>query len=830
MGKMARRMFLGLALTVPLVGCGGGWQLGLGPVRGGGNDGGSSAVGRATVTVNHGSLAGALPGYEDLRVATAFGAERPSVTGQASVLTILADTTLAFTTNSAGKILYYGWLSPTRTTLSATTTAEVLLYYALGAYLMPPEIQERVLGIIANSDSVRSRLAPAVVSFLRANSAGLSGDTTSLMTLVAAEVAALLPAVGGGTRGVAIQNPGARSGVEAVQSSEPNTVLIQNQYLRRAVLAVNQVGYTDASGKQQTIAAQQIALSEISLPKAADSFANTVSAWIEAYYSNKTFGDGSIDAGIFRSESDKVSLQLTPATAKKTHYRAHVLMPGLVADPALLAKLLPAQREYIDGINLKNLYIRLFFEDLIAPYFLSFVAKKLAGDRAFIETLTGELLKVMQEVLPGQIELLASGRRSAYDVFKQVLKSMTVDPATGATSETFRKIVVVILTKVAARFGGINSELFLQNVSQGLNINGTVVPGVGRLVAILGAADKILGYANTARIVADAARSRQVEFWDIDVNGVKIALDPTEIIAEHGAAVPGVKVNLQGSQPGEGQFFSYKWSCTSGRIADGKHPIANLIASTTVDSVSYQAEGAAGTTDEVVVEVTLKGPGRTDSQVLGTAKAKAYITGLSVSPTSKTLKAEETVTLTTELKGMRPLKPGEKVSYKWLTTRNAGELVGSADGGTTIPVETPTATYRAHITKQGTDTVTVEASLGTTRLGSAKAAIKVGNAEPYVIESFSVDDNMTLWHNGKVISMDSDGAYAGNRGPFTLKDAKKGDSVRLQIRDWYGYYAGNSDVFIRRPDGTQRLWLKSYQTQTPGGTKKIVVDATTTLD
>ena len=89
---------------------------------------------------------------------------------------------------------------------------------------------------------------------------------------------------------------------------------------------------------------------------------------------------------------------------------------------------------------------------------------------------------------------------------------------------------------------------------------------------------------------------------------------------------------------------------------------------------------------------------------------------------------------------------------------------------------------------------------------------------------------MTLWHNGTVLHNDADGAYAGSRGPFTLTSAKKGDQVRIQVRDWYGRYAGITDVVLVRPNGTKRLWIPANTVQTPGGNKQIVVDETTTLD
>ena len=117
---MQRRRFLQLALAAPVTalatGCGGGWNLGFGPIRGGGNGGGTApllTVGRMAATVDHGSFTGALPAYGELQVATAFGSEKAAASGGVSIQAIQTETTLGFVTEASGAILYYGWLSST---------------------------------------------------------------------------------------------------------------------------------------------------------------------------------------------------------------------------------------------------------------------------------------------------------------------------------------------------------------------------------------------------------------------------------------------------------------------------------------------------------------------------------------------------------------------------------------------------------------------------------------------------------------------------------------------------------------------------------------------
>lgn len=177
------------------------------------------------------------------------------------------------------------------------------------------------------------------------------------------------------------------------------------------------------------------------------------------------------------------------------------------------------------------------------------------------------------------------------------------------------------------------------------------------------------------------------------------------------------------------------------------------------------------------------------------------------------------INLTCQISGLS----GALLNYHWATTGKYGHLEDDRNhSGNAFDTTQGTVRYVPDTIDDGkTDQVTVEAFLvpaggvgDKEDLGQGTAVITCKLSKSYTIEAFSVDDNMTLWLNGTIIAQDYDGQYAGTRGPFTF-DASPGDTIRLQVRDYYGYYAGISDVVIDKPDGTKYTIWPAFQTSKP---------------
>lgn len=175
------------------------------------------------------------------------------------------------------------------------------------------------------------------------------------------------------------------------------------------------------------------------------------------------------------------------------------------------------------------------------------------------------------------------------------------------------------------------------------------------------------------------------------------------------------------------------------------------------------------------------------------------------------------------------------LTYKWTCTGSFGGISDGIHTGTSFESSQKTVQYVASVDKEGTDTITVEAFeiKGQDRLsvGKATATVKVAKSGEYVIEAFDLDDYASIWVNDEVFHADTDGEnLPGPRGPYSLPNGKPGDTVRIQIRDYYGYNAGIGDVYFKRPDGSRKLVITARWFATPPGNKAVVVDETFTLD
>ncbi|RYG48416.1 hypothetical protein EON79_04505 [bacterium] len=202
---------------------------------------------------------------------------------------------------------------------------------------------------------------------------------------------------------------------------------------------------------------------------------------------------------------------------------------------------------------------------------------------------------------------------------------------------------------------------------------------------------------------------------------------------------------------------------------------------------------------------------------------------LTISPETVEIAPGGEATLTADVVG-RPAPSGTMYTWKIVGGSDLATLSDPTTGKAGRTIETKSSTIKVVTTPstQGEIVVTVEALLNDDLLGPAKSTVKIGSG-PYILNSFVVDDNLTVWLNGKVVFADAGGEYAGSRGPFILTEAKAGSVLRIQVRDYYGLYAGTSDITLTQPGGKSILLVPAFQIQTPGGNRDIVLDKSFTI-
>lgn len=156
---------------------------------------------------------------------------------------------------------------------------------------------------------------------------------------------------------------------------------------------------------------------------------------------------------------------------------------------------------------------------------------------------------------------------------------------------------------------------------------------------------------------------------------------------------------------------------------------------------------------------------------------------------------------------------GVHVEYRWAHTAKHGHIEDGFPGHRdTFTGSSDTVTYTSDGKSKGTDTVTVKvyqfsgaSQSGRTYMGKAQATVEVGEGKSYRLQGdpsgsgIAVDDGLDVYLNGSLVYTDGN-RTAGVRPPIPLS-AQPGDTIRLVVRDTYGYCASLSRVVLRLPNG-----------------------------
>lgn len=688
-----RRSFLFRAMqlaAVPafpalLVGCGGG-----------SDDNTNSGVGSTATTItgqvvmpSRLSLAGTrvnhLLGDVPVRDAGDF---RIGFVADSAVPTMVVDAT--------GNLLLFGYLRAGQTTLSVRSTAEALVFRALGMWAHAGDVQLAALTLLASEDLTTVTAAVDAVIAAHGSTWTAFAATSGVGTAVLAKVAAMggnLP-LRAPTRKVAqgmIVTPTERVSGLIVDGDGIGAVTVENDFRRRALLA-----HTEVSAKLEGSA------TEFDLP---EHLIETEMSPTDGLSSPlQSLADLLAGKTSYKPVTVTLATPRFPDTAVYTRYKIYAAGPG------------SALGDWHDmPQSVKDDGLLLIFKSVVLDFAVPFLASVVipikadeinkARGFAYADGAIKDLILLLAKIPELSTKLLAGD-------FKGCCTD-TVDYVLHNTDSN-----QVLLT---AAFGRVLELLFGASIIVDPITDRTVVFrdfvhdwwkkfddafDVGELAFTL---------FDTAVQACDIASSFMGEIWDVTVTKAKVSMSPLEFFVEKNGQFAGITARAVDVESVEGMVLGYSWKCQAGKLfVDGKY--GTVIDSTTSGVVGYDAlDVSPGTIDQIDVNVFLSGFGRDDP--VGSAKCKVYVTGVTVSPTEKKLKANETVTLTAQTVGMRPLVAGETVVWKWTMNSSAGVL--TAD-------QTATASFRADATQEGLAFVTVEAFLGDKRIGMAQSTITVG--------------------------------------------------------------------------------------------------------
>ena len=598
--------------------------------------------------------------------------------------------------DAAGNLLVFGFLSAEQTTLSTRSTAEALVFRGLGLWAQAPRIRVAALTLLRTEDL--AMVEAAVVSAIAAGGpAWLSSAKVGLSSAVNAKVATMIgpPPVGAAARkSVQLQGsivtPRERVSGLTLECDGIAACTVTNYFRRRSALFHTPFAAKLEAGLEFPVS-EYLLRTEVS---ATDGLSSPLQAIADLFFERKS---------LYTPVSVSLATPLVPDGSVYTRYKVYGVGPG--TSLGTWGDLPQSVRDA--GIKL---IIRSIVLDFAVPLLASVVIFSQAKDiDKFIKATEAS------DALKDLVNLLAKA--------EDLVNLLLVGDFKGCCVATLNYMVTTDSYQIAtfAAMAAICEANWGPWVID--KRTGVTVFFEEFIHDAWSAFDKVLDTGEFAFTLFDSAvqaldigSSRLGESWEVTVTKAKVSLTPLAFFVEKNANFTDITATVQNQGAVEGRVFGYRWKCRSGHLyAGGKY--ATVIDSTTYNVVGYDAlDVNAGTVDKIEVDVVISG---FKDEPVGSAKAKVYVTGLTVTPEEKKkLKASESVTLTAATVGMRPLVAGEKVVYKWLLGGTPGTLTAT---------DTETATFKADATKEGLAVVTVEAFLGERRIGRAQSNLTVGN-------------------------------------------------------------------------------------------------------
>lgn len=633
------------------------------------------------------------------------------------------DRLLGIARGPGGAPVLLGWLSEDHPDLSVRTTAEVLAWFGVGAWLLPPAEGDTVRARLQGLTTELAALEAALASELATHPRGFSEPDAALQAALQQAVATLLAdgravtAGRGGTpadKGLVIQPGAERSGIAVLNEGGINQVTFKNSWRRRAVIFLRQVRWIDAGGGEHAVAAAPDSVQEI-LPVGgfAGVFGTIASAITGdiAYTPVRTaphdlpmvtgarYTDYEVVVGGPGGGDDQTGGALTPARLRKTQLTALKAMAWDLFLPLVLNVL--ATRDALDtSIELGE-------------------TSTWEEGAAWLSWLGNNLTPVLGYARQGQV--------------RPALREMWI--ALSGT-EGFREQTLDLIRSLAERAGMAAGEA------------GGAMDAAREYLAIVGWFDIVGNYLDSTAVVSQMLAADFADRWEIRVAKPAVHLTASQNSLGMFARVDSLwaRVEDEGGEP-EGWAWSYHWRCAghAGTLIDPRHPddTSNDLV-TSSRKVSYEADRGSGE-ERVIVDVSLKKG--TEVSPVGSDTLTLTVTGytVSVSPDSSNCAAGGVRRFSVKLDP--PAGADLALVYAWTGGGSAGTLTSDADAPAPFESDTPEAVYHGGVA-DGDDVLRVQVFheddhgsrvlLGRAR---AKAQVRAAMIEGSFSVDFWIDDN-----------------------------------------------------------------------------------------
>lgn len=586
--RVGRLAALWAAVACMSFGCGGGKRVGSAPWTPGPL---SVATQAGRVELPSGSPL--VPG--SLTITNSLAKAPVAADGSYSLATFAAGPQFAMASNSSGNIVLLGWASAARPTLDVRTTAEVLLYLNLGAFLGSFESQELARTLLATATEVQP-VADAIAAALTAGASeplSTSGVVNALTTACHS-----LQSSAGGRRAVS-QPPRDRSVLFSPAESRSgltintptwNTLSLTNAKRRRAYAFIDRVSYVPAAGGAAVSSPAAFKEFDVPLPSGVG---GTVSTLVDLFrhkwpYAPKT--------------SDPIALPLEPSTAQSTAYRLTVVGVGDNAGDYSLCT--PAQWQKSDEV-VRHSLLRDYLLPLVLNLALPLAKDKLdalMNDSKFGGTLK-DFAGIVLAKAPSVWQKADQGK--VWEAACDGLQALTTN---GTFRSAMAERVASWLYPYLADPTSMKPSFFAQDV----------VKAISKVCFVL---DATLTTVDSAAQIGAVIDADMADIWTVTVTPTRA---PLHLVAEQAEIDDGDQTIIHaffGAQPAHwpddplASGLHYRWTCAA--VAGGFDGTSSQDIRSDKDRLTYKAATMGHGTETFTVEA-FSGQG-SDQVLVGSA-------------------------------------------------------------------------------------------------------------------------------------------------------------------------------------------------------------------
>jgi len=645
---------------------------------------------------------------------------------------------LAFLQDKEDNILLLGFINEKNKTLSIQSSAEALAFLAMGGFALPQTVRSRYpdeAGSITGMDAFKKKLSDLFKSdplvFEKESYLSDLGEFVRTIYERGEEIDIR-------ARQINVDPTGYKSGIQVFEN-DFQSILIRNQYLRKAHAFIYKKNYKDKEGTRTVLISSTEFNSsgspEITSEKALDP-ANR-SGGVMGVLTDQMAGNG---LQVFMKENGPVSIPLG-ANESEAEYAVRVVGPTF--SNLSRNRMTTKEQEKYDDIVFET-----FLEEILIPVINQILGMNSgdseSGNDSQLKSLLSSFKSEFIKQFPGVMEKVEEGKYS--EALQEILEKVLIDPIKDAAEGKAKNMLleyVYLKNAKEPEFGNFYDDREIQSKKR-----------TDKFLRAYGLINKGLKFWDSSRLFAHIKNSSPIEEFTVTAREHDIKLLPREAsvtVFTNREFTVETKTELT-----DGQAFLYKWS-TSGTYGTIRDNLGNngTKFENGQKTITYRAEGSNipdGAKETITVEAYVKqGPNEIKiGEATSTVSVKPA--QLVIRPHGVTLsgKDKQKIALHVEWANGDAFENTSIFDYKyeWSTPGQYGKFDGSMTHATTSG---PRTSYQAldEEVEEAEEDLKVDVYMRNKEGGdwfkyhSAEGTIKVNNDEntkilqlPIIVESY----------------------------------------------------------------------------------------------